>query len=87
MTRPLNSHADPYRPCSRVYENPQNRCTESTRTGVRKRPESASKKLLAEAQASSLVAEGVSANARAKAIARLEELVGMSERVVDQVRA
>lgn len=46
-----------------------------------------SKKLLAEAEASSLRAEGVSVSARAKAIARLEALVGLSERVADQVRA
>lgn len=48
---------------------------------------SESKKLLAEAEASSVRAEGVSAKARAKAIARLTELVGLSERIVDQVRA
>ncbi len=46
-----------------------------------------SRKLLAQAQASPLAAEGASVKARAKAVARLEELVGLSERIVDQVRA
>ncbi len=46
-----------------------------------------SKKLLVQATASPLTAQGVSGKARAKATARLEELVGLSQRVVDQVRA
>lgn len=46
-----------------------------------------SKKLLAEAKRSRSRAKGISKKARARAIARLEHLIGLSERVVDQVRA
>src|SRR6266498_288024 len=45
-----------------------------------------SKKLLAEATASTATAEGVSEKARARAIATLEEWIGSSARVVDQIR-
>src|SRR5579859_372711 len=41
VTGLLSSHADPYPPPTEVYENPQNRRTDSTGTGVRNRPESA----------------------------------------------
>jgi len=45
-----------------------------------------SRKLLAEAKASTATAEGVSEKARARAIATLEEWIGSSARVVDQIR-
>jgi len=45
-----------------------------------------STKLLAQAKASTMTAEGVSKKARAKAIARLEGFIALSRRVVDQVR-
>src|SRR6266511_1496587 len=44
------------------------------------------RKLLAEAKASTATAEGVSEKARVKAIAKLEEWIALSCRVVDQVR-
>jgi IS5 family transposase len=44
-------------------------------------------RLLTQAKASTVTAEGVSKKARAKAIAKLEEWVGLSSRVVGQVRA
>ena len=44
-----------------------------------------SRALLAQAQASTIHAEGVSEKVRAKTIARLEELISLSSRVVDQI--
>jgi IS5 family transposase len=46
-----------------------------------------SKKLLAQAKRSRSRAKGISKQARARAIGRLEELVGLSERVAGQIRA
>lgn len=56
-------------------------CGKRVATAVRE-----STKLLAQAKASALTGEGVSERARARAIAKLEEWIALSGKVVDQVR-